>query len=290
MSSKKHSLQHAFIQARNMDFQHIRETLNLPPARDIINQVHDRYRIVTEQYIDDNIDDYILGGQIMDAILGLELFHQGEREEYVVDFEQHLFEQTNMRERNPYNDSQNVHDPLIVKSTTNMSNELQTNNINNKAEILNEIRQHLKGAELKTFNKMLERDANITSMKKRESDVLVDVWMRQKIPGNNMELLKEAFINALRDSNEDGYVTCGVGCATRLVQSLNYVDKDFSEPVAPLSAVRNEIFSRMPNIETKEDMNNLFNEYKTKFPDYDFGKIEEECRIAIDMVADDKNE
>lgn len=193
-----------------------------------------------------------------------------------------------------YEDSQNVHDVFVVNKARDISNKIT--NITADVdidEIRNAINKHLTGNDRKraheSLNTMLRRNSTITSLSKNEIAVIRDVWNRQYEEGNNAEELQKSFVNALKDNCENGFVTCAVGCTTRLLDSLTYIDKDQAEPMVTLPVVRQEIFDTCGKLmqeyddenQLKQKIEEVVDNYAQKFPHYNFNKIREECLGAI---------
>lgn len=293
-----------FLTIRSSDFNNVRERDSTLKHDPIIEVSMSYYELLTDLINSDDktSEDYIaVRNSVLDTVASFPYLYQfpllyeqyerleDERLNYLLNA---YVEDIGVRvDNDPYTDSENVHDVLVNSQVKKISKEIEqttTRNVN-KLEIVSAIDKYLTGKEnenaKKVLDTMISRNAYIVTLDKHEIDIINDVWNRQSVSGNNPTELQRSFVLALKDSVENGNVTCATGCTTRLIDSLTFIDKDQKTPLVTLPIIRQEIFTECGKLMTKyedenvlkQKINELITSYEKKYPNYDFVKIREEC-------------
>lgn len=193
-------------------------------------------------------------------------------------------------------DPQNVHDTYVVNQVREISNKLDSAQID-ISTIHQAIDKYLTDSQDRddakaTLEQMITRNAKVPTLNnKTETEILAEVWERQKLPDNNPAELQRSFVNALKDSVESGSVTCSTGCANRVIDSLVLVDRDFNEPLVTVEIIKNDIFRECGKLmsenldaaELEQKIKEIVADYKSRFTGkgIDFASIESECISAV---------
>jgi hypothetical protein len=144
------------------------------------------------------------------------------------------------------NDSQNVHDHVLVRSVKSELDKLKGgstsdgNNINSLYKELNPKQAH-------TLHKMLAGTTPVSSFEMSEYDILNTVWNRINHPDNIKN--REELIKALKFQLEDGYDMCTMGRVVRVLQTLEGIDDTVA--IKPQWAINNEMNNTASRIFTK---------------------------------------
>jgi len=177
------------------------------------------------------------------------------------------------------NDSQNVHDHVLVRSVKSELDKLKNdsvaitntsdgNNINTLYTQLNQKQAH-------TLHKMLAGTTPVSSFEMSEYDILNTVWNRINHPDNIKN--KDELIKSLKFQLEDGYEMCTMGRVVRVLQTLEGIDDTVA--IKPQWAINNEmnntasrIFTKMVNTdkyksipEINDENNPLITEFKNEY-------------------------
>ena len=126
-------------------------------------------------------------------------------------------------QRTIINDTQNVHDSVIVRS---VKDGLEKANINNNLSEywITELQGTIKNEKaIKTFNKMINEITLIPAYNMSEKDILKTVYNRINDPINNDR--KNDMMEILQEQLKDGSDVCAMGRCTRVLQTLEGTDK-----------------------------------------------------------------
>ena len=168
----------------------------------------------------------------------------------------HDIDENNGNLVNIRNDQHNVHDTGVVNSIKVTINKLHdtTDQVIDKERAVSDIRSYiqecstLNETQREYANKVLDRmESNndlITSVDKKETDILQIVYNRIKHPDNsdNQQTLMENLVENLAASVENENIVCPSGRVSRLVDALNTIDTHVS--IKPDWAFRQEMLGR----------------------------------------------
>lgn len=158
------------------------------------------------------------------------------------------------------NDTQNVHDPVVVKSVKNSFKELEKNTktiLNNGHEKLSEIIRKSKPSfsgdskahssriskSIKLLNSMVSRNSDISSLNMDEKGIINLVYSKYtQLDEKEKENFVHNVVLQLSDGIEFGNSVCAQGRAERLLSSL----PDFE--IKPLWAIKQEMMNKAPLI------------------------------------------
>lgn len=157
------------------------------------------------------------------------------------------------------NDPQNVHNSTVLSTIKNSLKKLSVgkNNFRNQHQSVNEIRtiiENLKGSDkkndaIKSLNTIMMQNTKIHSLDMDELEILDTIWNRIKDEHKENEDVVNTLVCQLADMQEHGNTVCSTGRATRLVDTLNVIDKDVK--IMPTYAVNEEMMLTASNIREK---------------------------------------
>jgi hypothetical protein len=109
---------------------------------------------------------------------------------------------------------------------------------------------------LSVINERIVQGGSISTFNDTEDAIFASVWNRTKhfSNANNGDKLRDAVIDALADSHENGSIVCINGRTSRILNSLTTLDNDaiISASAMTKEAYRNQIFSEARDIITRE--------------------------------------
>lgn len=157
------------------------------------------------------------------------------------------------------NDPQNVHNSTVLATIKNSLKKLSVgkNNFGNQYQSVNEIRniiENLKKSDkkndaIKSLNTIMMQNTKIHSLDMDELEILDTIWNRIKDEHAENEDVVNTLVCQLADMQEHGNTVCSTGRATRLVDTLNVIDKDVK--IMPTYAVNEEMMLTASNIREK---------------------------------------
>ena len=109
---------------------------------------------------------------------------------------------------------------------------------------------------LSVINERIVQGGSISTFNDTEDAIFASVWNRTKHFSNadNGDKLRDAVVDALADSHENGSIVCINGRTSRILNSLTTLDNDaiISASAMTKEAYRNQIFSEARDIITRE--------------------------------------
>ena len=175
------------------------------------------------------------------------------------------------------NDTQNVHDPVVVKSVANSFKNLKNsteNIINNSYENLVNIIQKSKSnfsgdanlhnsrvsKSLQVLKSMKKDNSRISSLNETETGIIDLVYSKySELPSKEKENFVHNVVLQLSDGVEFGSSVCAQGRAERLLSSFS----DFN--IKPLWAIKQEMMNKSPLI--RKELMEKYNETEKKWID-----------------------
>jgi len=173
---------------------------------------------------------------------------------------------------NNRNDPQNTHNSQVLSTAINSINNLKKSTKMKKdlSTSLKEIRQFLKDKSkndkrndaLKSLNRIEKNTSPFSFSDMKEVSVLNLVWNRihSDIHKDNLDIVKESLYNQLADMQEHGFSVCATGRFTRLIDTLNIIDKEVS--IKPSYVINQEMMVKSSKI--RKDMLNTYSEGERK--------------------------
>lgn len=156
-----------------------------------------------------------------------------------------------------YGDSQNVHDVNVnskYKNKIRRLTELNGDWISPGEEEAVYRQTELEILNLSDVERVLRRirsDAHISDIKYGEKRILMEVWHRAHVYGNNVEILEEAIINSLKDMiDEHGMILCTTGRIHRIIDSFvnGDIDEQLREPIPTIAILKLEVNSKIAKL------------------------------------------
>lgn len=170
------------------------------------------------------------------------------------------------------NDLQNVHDSTVLSTIKQSIGKLTENTHISRAlpQSLHEVRQMLNGLTksdkkddaLKALDSIERSDTALSFIDLKEVDALNLVWNRIHDPKNKdkQQVLKDNLINELAECIEHDKPVCSTGKFTRMIDTLNIVDKDVT--IKPTHLINQEMMDKSAKI--RNDMMNGLSDYERK--------------------------
>lgn len=198
------------------------------------------------------------------------------------------------------NDTQNVHDSMVVRTTKTSLDKLANNSSGNIPQSLEELRQELRRQNnphaLDAFEKMVSINDYISPFSKSEQEVLHLVWQRINNPVNSdlKKDMTDILVTQLQDCKTQ---ICPMGRCSRILQTLEATDKEDIVKIKPQWAINREIQNTTSKIyqETLESVDEatrittsldesdatseqkiLYNNFKAKFAENFKNKLSED--------------
>lgn len=154
---------------------------------------------------------------------------------------------------NVRSDSQNVHDSALIRTVRGSIENLKgtTDITMDDSEVLRDIRMHIlkkpkcdkRNNAIRALDAMEQTHKPLVAFQMKETDLLNLVWNRiNNNHDENSENLKDNLYEQLANSVEHDKVVCTTGRFTRVLDSLNVVDKDVV--IKPRSLINRELMDK----------------------------------------------